>query len=165
MTADVKFTYSVQKEGEWARVLLAGPITEYAKDTLQKLSEESVTQCILDLGKVSFANSAGIRDWAYMLKDFRSGRTVVFENVPDELVRTMNMVLGFRQGLPVRSVQRIFCCDSCNHDFLVSLSLGTDYFEQVIPAPMNRPCPRCQKIVPALDAEDDFFMFLTEGAA
>jgi anti-anti-sigma regulatory factor len=159
-----EFTYERKDEGAWTRFVLAGPVTEYAREALRRLAAEKAGQAVLDLRGVPFANSTGIRDWAYMLKEFKNGKTVVFEHVPDEIIRTMNMILGFRQSIPIRSLFRMYCCDSCNHEFRRTMIMGRDYDTNRLPTAKKLPCESCGQEASPPDPDEDFFMFLTEAA-
>ncbi len=160
MTPPKQLEFSSAPEGLGVRIKLAGPLTEEAKPTLDKLLKSAPATVILDFGAVTFLNSVGIRDWSHFLRGFKEKRQVVFDRLPDEVVRTINMVLNFRGKLPVKSVLRTYGCDHCGHEQERHLVEGKDYFPGVVPELPSCPCPQCGKEAEAFDSDQEFFQFL-----
>lgn len=158
------FSYKIQKEGEWSRILLGGPITEFAKSQLERLCSEAGAKCILDLGAVTFVNSCGIRDWSHFLKVLKKNRDLEFDFVPDEIVRTMNMMIVFRQDLPIRSVIRMYECEKCQSESSVLLSNGKDFQVNQVPKIAPVKCASCGSLCQPFESDEDFFMFLMPAA-
>ncbi len=148
------------REGDWQRLLFFGPITEEAKPLFTSWLSKLTPKVVLDLSGVTYLNSCGIRDWSYFLKTLKTGREVVFDKLPDEVVRTMNMVSNFHGKVPVRSVYRAYGCDHCGHEQMEFFSEGKDYVRGQLPTPPPRNCAKCGKASASFETDEEFFQFL-----
>ena len=151
---------TTQEDGSWQRLAVTGPINEDAKAVLMPLTTAAGPRCILDMGGVTQVNSIGIRDWSHFLKALKTGRELVYERVPDEVVRTMNMVTNFQGRLVVRSVFRDYACPHCDHEQTELFEMGKDYEIGKIPSLPAAACKSCGKEAEPTEPDDVYFSFL-----
>ena len=148
------------QDGSYQRLAFVGPLNEDAKTVLTPLAAAAGPRCILDMGGVTQVNSIGIRDWSHFLKVLKTGRELVYERVPDEVVRTMNMVTNFQGRLTVRSVFREYACTHCDHEQTEVYELGRHYELGTVPSLAPVSCKSCGKVTEPVEPDDVYFSFL-----
>jgi hypothetical protein len=147
-------------EGGWERLLFTGPLNEDAKTVVMSLLDTAGPRCILDMGGVTFINSIGVRDWSYFLKQLKPNRELAYDNVPDDVVRSMNLMTNLQGNLPVRSVIRDYICPHCNHEQHERFEAGKDYTPGSVPTTAPRACAQCGNESEPCEPDHMFFQFL-----
>lgn len=128
-----------------------------------------VTELIVDLARVTYINSIGVKQWVVWTGKLPKDCKVKLLNCPFVIVSQAATVVGFMTpNMTFESIRMPYSCDSCNHEDTVLATRGNDFFYSSRIAPKSfkvaehLPCPKCRK--PTL--EPDFlveraFTFLT----
>ncbi|MCB0407378.1 MAG: hypothetical protein KDD34_04180 [Bdellovibrionales bacterium] len=90
---------------------------------------QGVKKLIIDLEKVNYINSVGIKNWITWTRKIPEDCDVLLRNVLPSVVNQINVVVGF---LPPRStlesIQVPYYCDTCNKEESLLYQLGQHYF-------------------------------------
>ncbi len=126
-----------------ARVI--GPVGETTP--LFELRVDTKTELRLDLSKMSFITSVGVKNWiAWNLKIPASSRLSLID-CPFVIINQINTVHGFLPaGSEVKSFYAPFVCEKCGAEASHRLELGVHY--DYVPVGHRHllpefPCPKC----------------------
>lgn len=130
-----------------ARVV--GPMGETTP--LFDLRVDNQTEVHLDLSKMTFITSVGVKNWiGWTMKMPASSRIVLCE-CPYVIINQINTVHGFLPaGSEVKSFHAPFACEKCGTEVSHRLELGKDYdyvpvgHRHLVP---ELPCPKCGEIL------------------
>lgn len=106
-----------ETDGNQLKLTFVGSITVTASFPVIKPGQ--FTQVTLDLDKVTYINSAGVRRWMLwnwnIEKDFNSKTVFFVDRIPSLLVKQTAMIRGFfpRQAVP-RTVYASYYCSACD---------------------------------------------------
>lgn len=146
-----------------ARVL--GPIGEHTP--LFDLRVDPRTEVRLDLSKMSFITSIGVKNWiSWVLKLPASSRLSLID-CPIVIINQINTVHGFLpKGSEVKSFHAPFVCEACETETSFRLELGRHY--DYVPVGQRQelpefPCPKCgEPLEPDFDP-GRYLRFLERG--
>jgi len=116
---------------------------------------------ILDLEKVAFINSLGVRDWIRMMASLDRAKVAVeLRRVCEPLVQQLNMILAARGDAAVTSFFAPYACDHCGRED--SLLVDAVRFRDDLVAGHAPPqtCPECGSQMSFNDFPERYFSFL-----
>jgi hypothetical protein len=138
----------ILKNGTIYEFVIEGSLGEGSPLFEQKLAD--ATQINLDVEKLSYINSVGVKTWIYWVTQLPPKAPFVLKKAPLLIVNQASMVMGFLppQG-QIESFFAPFICPKCDTDATHLLTQGKDYERSASgkPAVINLPkvlCPKCQ---------------------
>lgn len=148
------------KTGSTLNVSLEGAIGE--STPMFTLPLDGTKEINLDLGKVTYINSIGVRQWIIWTMKIPRDCKVKMVNCPFVFASQASMVMGFlTPNMTIESVRLPYACESCAFEESYLASRGKDYeypagpgISSKVMIPEQRECPKCKK--PELDP--DFFV-------
>ncbi|HEY4244713.1 MAG TPA: hypothetical protein VGM88_33090 [Kofleriaceae bacterium] len=117
---------------------------------------------VLDLEKVTFINSLGVRDWIRMMAALDRAKTAVeLRRVCEPVVQQLNMILAARGDAAVASFFAPYACDSCGRE--ESMLVDAVAFHDTLVAGVAPPqtCPECGSKMSFNDFPERYFSFLS----
>jgi hypothetical protein len=115
-----------KREGKTLMVELIGYIGE--NSPLFDLSLFKIEKLVIDLGKVSYINSVGIKNWILWSRKIPKECQLTLFRVPPSIVNQINVVAGF---LPthavVESILVPYYCDTCSKEDTIVYEKGKHY--------------------------------------
>ncbi len=113
-----------------------GPLPELA----QHLPPGDV---VIDTSKVTFVNSAGMREWVRLLRALRDQGGITLEGLADVLMVHMNVLAECKGMARIVSFYASYACDACGYECaqLVEAVANLDAL-RALRAP-RLPCPEC----------------------
>jgi anti-anti-sigma regulatory factor/rubredoxin len=122
---------------------------------------------ILDMAKIRFINSCGLRNWIQWLKTIPPATQVVFRNCPKVIVDQMNILNGFiPPGAVVESFYIPYYCESCGHEEHQLAERGKTFKEHLenkeawSQFPEHILCPQCKESAEIGVMPTRYFSFL-----
>jgi len=154
----------VKVTGTKHELFLEGPISE--KTTIYDYNLKNATEVVLDMQKVTFINSIGVKNWILWTMRVPDVASITLLNCPFVIVNQASMVQGF---LPVRarihSFYAPFVCPDCGAEHVEKLFMGKHYHYvgsekgRSIELPIIN-CPKCKAEMEADFIEAKTFAFL-----
>jgi anti-anti-sigma regulatory factor len=116
---------------------------------------------ILDLEKVSFINSVGVRDWIRTLRELRErGVAVTLRRCSEAIVHQMNMIVEVRAGAEIESFFAPYECEDCGYE--ASMQLDAREHRELL-ARREAPvlgCAECGGSMTFSELGERYFLFL-----
>lgn len=143
-------------------LILEGPISE--KTTIFEHPVKTATEIVLDMEKVTFINSIGVKNWINWSLNLPLTCKVSILKCPYVIVNQVNIVEGFlpRNG-KIESFVAPYLCEECSFETNVMAIRGKDYdyatetSEKYIKLALEMPCPKCRaKMEPDFVVEKAF---------
>lgn len=139
---------------------LSGVIDEHARLHEVVASENRL---VLDLGKITFINSLGVRDWIrFLTKAARDQVSLDLVRVAEPLVQQFNMIVATRTGASVRSFFAPFACDACGLEASICIEVEPNLPALRALQPPQISCPTCQAPMAFNDFPERYFSFLRD---
>ncbi|WP_413560380.1 hypothetical protein [Bdellovibrio sp. HCB209] len=141
----------VKVQGSSYEMFLEGPISE--KTALYDYNIKNATELILNLEKVTFINSIGVKNWINWTLKIPSQATITLIKCPFVIVNQVNIVHGFLPNRArVQSFFAPFICESCSTEKIELLEQNKHYTyaDFANPATVTLPeltCPKCSEIM------------------
>jgi hypothetical protein len=139
------------------KVALTGQIGETLPLYNQPL--KGIKQLVLDMSKVSYISSVGVKAWIVWTVRIPADCLVSMVDVPYVIASQASMVLGFvNSRMKIESMRAPFLCASCGFEEIRPLKRGQDYEyatggnPRSIKIPEKSVCSKCR----ATEAEPDF---------
>lgn len=153
-TPRLRITTSASGEVE-----LSGVIDEHAR-----LGELPLPpRLVLDLGKVTFINSLGVRDWIRFLARASHARTrLELVRVSEPMVQQFNMIVATRAGADVRSFFAPFACDACGREESICIEVAPHLASLRELRPPQIECAECNAPMAFNDFPERYFSFLRD---
>lgn len=146
------------RTGAQLSVSLEGAIGE--STPLFTLPLEGTKEITLDLGKVTYINSIGVRQWIIWTLKIPRDCTVKMMDCPFVFASQASMVVGFlTKNMTIESLRLPYACESCGfeHIYLAMRGVDFEYSASGMPPKVSTPdqleCPKCK----AMQLEPDFF--------
>jgi anti-anti-sigma regulatory factor len=96
-------------------VVMHGQLDERAD--LESFAKQLADAVVLDLERITFINSIGVREWIRMLRALEMRKVrVVLRRCSEALVLQMNMILEMQTGTTVESFFAPYLCEDCGHE-------------------------------------------------
>nr|BFD68170.1 hypothetical protein HAGR004_31920 [Bdellovibrio sp. HAGR004] len=134
--------------GSLIEISLEGPISE--KTSLFDINLQTYKEIKLNLSKVTFINSIGVKNWILWTLRVPKNAKLYLEECPFVIVNQVNIVHGFvPQGAAITSFLAPYLCDSCSHEQIVKLSQNVHYIyasdqsQASIKLPEDLKCAKC----------------------
>ncbi len=138
----------IQKSsGDSLEVYLEGPISE--KTEIFDIKIQNFKNVKLNLAKVTFINSIGVKNWIAWTLRLPTGGKLTLEECPYVIVNQVNTVHGFvPKNTVIASFYAPFLCDECSHEQVIKLENGVHYkyAQHQLPHEVNLPelvCTKC----------------------
>ncbi|ASD62824.1 hypothetical protein [Bdellovibrio bacteriovorus] len=151
--------------GSTIEISIEGPISE--KASLFEASIQAYKEIKLNLSKVTFINSIGVKNWILWTCRIPQDATLYLEECPFVIVNQINIVQGFvPKNSFVTSFMAPFLCEKCSHEQIVKLSKDVHYFytndqsPYKIQIPEDMKCAKCGGTMEADFIMDKTFSFL-----
>ncbi|WP_374033821.1 hypothetical protein ACES2I_14355 [Bdellovibrio bacteriovorus] len=149
--------------GSTIEIALEGPISE--KTALFELNIQNYKEIKLNMSKVTFINSIGVKNWILWTCRVPADAKLSLEECPFVIVNQVNIVHGFLpKNARVISFHAPFLCEDCSHEHVIKLSENVHYKyagDQEGPSlhlPSENKCSRCSAVL-----EPDFIVEKTFG--
>lgn len=126
-----------------------GPISE--SNSIFTASLNGVKEVNIDLDKMTFINSIGVKNWVSLMTRLPPRTQVSLYNCPLVMINQVSMVKGFlpENGF-VQSFKAPYHCDSCRAEEILLAIRGEDYEyassnggEVKVNLLEEKPCPKC----------------------
>lgn len=156
-----------KKDGATLTVELAGYIGETSP--LFEVSLHKIERLIIDLGKVKYINSVGIKNWILWMREIPKECQLLLQRVPPSVVNQVNVVAGFiPPHAVIESVLVPYFCDTCSKEETILYELGKNYTPYSMVAegkvihPEDTHCgkPDCRFSTAVLESK--FFKFIKQ---
>jgi len=144
------------------RVSLQGQIDE--RTNLDDLAVRLERRVIMDLEKVSFINSVGVREWIRMLRSLEDrGVFVRMKRCSEAMIHQMNMIVEAKGNAEVESFFAPYLCESCGYEGSMCLDVGENATQfRAGEAPLL-PCPECNGSMEFNEIPERYFLFLEDA--
>ena len=140
---------------------LFGVIDEHAR--LLEVFPSEHRRLVLDLGKITFINSLGVRDWIRFLgRAAQDHVRLELVRVSEPLVQQFNMIVATRTGASVRSFFAPFACDACGLEDSICIEVEPNLLALRALQPPQISCPTCQAPMAFNDFPERYFSFLRD---
>lgn len=154
---------STKINGSLIEISLEGPISE--KASLFDINLQTFKEIKLNLSKVTFINSIGVKNWILWTCRIPQDAKLYLDECPFVIVNQINIVHGFTpKNAVVTSFLAPFLCDSCSHEQTIKLSQNVHYVyasdqsDSSLKIPENLKCAKCGGTM-----EPDFILEKTFG--
>lgn len=149
--------------GSTIEIALEGPISE--KTSLFDLAIQNYKDIKLNMSKVTFINSIGVKNWIMWTCRIPADARLQLEECPFVIVNQVNIVNGFLpKTARVASFNAPFLCEECSHEHVIKLSenvhytYASDQSAQTLNLPKDLKCSKC-----SAELEPDFIVEKTFG--
>lgn len=150
---------NTERNGAQLNVTLEGPIGETTP--LFNLPLEGVQELNLEMSKVTYINSIGVRHWILWTLKIPKDCKVDLIEAPFVFASQANTVLGFMsERMFFRSIRVPYACEECGAEEMYTAVRGTDFEYSTaghpprVSLPLEKPCLKCT----AGKLEQDFVM-------
>lgn len=113
-------------------------------------SLEGVSELTLDLSKMTYINSVGVKNWILWTNKIPRTCKVRLINSPFVIASQASMVFGFQpKNMTIESVRIPYSCESCRIEIIRLAHRGQDYeyatkeLPEKLNFPLELPCPKC----------------------
>jgi len=137
---------------------LEGCIDEYAE--LPALLARVEPPLVVDLSRVEFINSEGVRDWANLLRAALRLGPVVLRGCSEPMVHLFNMATIAVDGASIESFQAPYSCSACGFDTYELLDVAQDLDSGAGSSPPDRPCAECSGTMVFAELPGRYLAFL-----
>lgn len=132
---------------------------------LKALADEIHDKVVIDLARVSFINSVGVREWVRLLKALHErGVKVIARRCSEALVFQFNMIPQTLEGIAVESFFAPYACASCSAERSICIEVAPHLasLRRAVPPPMA--CPTCARPMEFDEIAERFLRFTTKLA-
>lgn len=157
----------VKINGTRHELIMEGPISE--KTTLYSHDMRGATEILINMEKVTFINSIGVKNWINWTMKIPSMCKVRLAKCPFVIINQANIVHGFLpKHCTIESFIAPFACTSCGHEKLIDLTVGQEYQYKTATEPKFLKLPEeilCNKCGDFMEADfliEKSFMFLNQ---
>jgi|GEM_PF-3048095 len=151
------------RSGSTLHISLEGAIGETTPMFTLPLDETK--EINLDLEKMTYINSIGVRQWILWTMKIPNDCVVKLHNCPFVIASQASMVVGFlTKKMTLESIRLPYACENCNFEEMYFAVRGKDYEYPInghpprISIPEHRECPKCKaaQLEPDLIREKSF---------
>jgi anti-anti-sigma regulatory factor len=144
---------------------LEGRIDEYC-DLGPLLQSKALSHCVLDVSRLTFINSVGVRKWIELMAALAGCRArVTLRGCPPFLVHQMNSIAEVLGTADVESIFAPYECDFCGLEMNHLLDLRTHRDQLLAYTPPRLDCPDCGELMEFGAASDRYLFFLRDLGA
>lgn len=130
------------------KIEVVGPISE--KNALFDMTVGSLTEVTIDLSKMTFVNSIGVKNWMTWLYKVPTSSRVYLYHCPLVMVNQASTVAGFLSEYAfIMSFSAPYLCEKCGAEKYITLERGKDFEYALKGAPswfkaeVEIPCHKC----------------------
>lgn len=154
------FSIESTQDGDVQRIAIQGVIDETSD--LSALGAVSAPKLELVMRGVRRINSFGVRAWLDAIRMVPQSTRVAFVQCPPPVVDQTNMVAGFLGHGEIVSFYAPMTCAECDEqvDQLFRTADCVAHGNRLPPT----PCPRCGRTMEVDDLEEQYLLFVREGA-
>lgn len=154
-----KLSWSLKEEGQTARFILSGTITE--QSDLAPLLQKEAPQIILDLEGIARINSGGVAAWVSFINKLSTPpKKVVLERCSAAIVQQLNMIYNMKGNAVIHSVMVPYVCSSCGTEHQKTVNLDNFNFQEISP---SISCPSCKGNMEFDDIPEIYFSFISKS--
>jgi len=158
-TGRLEIEHETTEERE--QVSFDGQIDERSKlvEFVGKFSSGQVV--IINLEKVSFINSVGVREWIRMLRKLEElGVKVLLSECSEAMIHQVNMIVEAKGDAEVSSFYAPYQCDTCGFESSMCIDVGpNEEMLRRMEAPQKK-CPECEAVMEFNEIPERYFLFL-----
>lgn len=157
-TGRLEIEYTASDSGH--EVVFDGQIDERSKlvDFVEQLSAGQVA---INLEKVSFINSVGVREWIRMLRKLDDKQHAVrLRRCSEAMIHQVNMIVEAKGNAEVDSFYAPYQCDECGFESSMCIDVGS---HEAMLRRMEAPqlaCPECKAAMEFNEIPERYFLFL-----
>lgn len=140
-------------------LILRGRIDD--RSHLEQLSGEVGDRVRIDLERVGFISSAGVREWLQLMRELeRRGVDVELARISEPMVRQMNMIVEAVGPGRVTSMFAPYRCEGCGYEGSMCLEMDRhgDALRQLEPPALS--CPECESAMEMLEIPERYLLLL-----
>ncbi len=140
-------------------VVMRGQIDEGTE--LVGLADKTDKAIHIDLERVSFINSVGVREWIRMLRALKkTGIVVRMRRCSEAMIHQMNMIVEAKGSAEVDSFFAPYVCDGCGYEGSMCLDVAPhlEQFRQMQAPPVA--CPECTQPMEFNEIPERYLLFL-----
>jgi anti-anti-sigma regulatory factor len=150
---------AIVRERDQTLVRIDGQLDERAE--LLALVDQLRGKLVLDLAKVSFINSMGVRKWTELLLGLRQRcPSVTLRQCSEAMVYQMNMIIEARGDAHIESFYAPYHCDGCGHEESMCVSVPPNLAELRDQKAPELPCPQCDATMVFSEIPERYLLFL-----
>jgi anti-anti-sigma regulatory factor len=140
---------------------MQGQIDE--RTDLSELGTRLERLVVMDLEKVSFINSVGVREWIRMLRSLEDrGVQVRMKRCSEAMIHQINMIVEAMGCAEVESSFAPYLCEDCGYEGSMCLEVAANASQfRNMDAPQV-PCPECNGTMEFDEIPARYFLFLGE---
>jgi hypothetical protein len=138
------------REGSRLQLFLEGAIGE--STPLFTLPLQDVKELVLDMTKVTYINSIGVKHWILWTLRIPKDCVVLMVNTPFVIASQASIVLGFATPqMKIESIRMPYTCNNCGAEDLRLITRGREYeyaspgFMRRLDLPTEGSCLKCGK--------------------
>jgi anti-anti-sigma regulatory factor len=133
---------TVNAHGREHLIDIDGQIDERAQ--LVPLAEQVTERVVIDLERVSFINSVGVREWIRFLRALADKHVgVTLRRCSEAMVNQLNMIVDTSQGAVIESFFAPYACAGCGRETSILLEMSAHRVELARLEAPEHPCPGC----------------------
>lgn len=155
---DIQFT----ADGGTLDVIMRGQIDEGTR--LVGLADKVQDGITIDLEKVSFINSVGVREWIRLLRALRKrGAAIRMRRCSEAMIHQMNMIVEAKGNAEVESFFAPYVCDGCGYEGSMCLDVSPNATKlKELQAP-TVDCPECNDKMEFNEIPERYLLFLEQA--
>jgi hypothetical protein len=143
------------------RVELAGRIDESSQlvEIARRFTDGTL---LIDLEKVAFMNSMGVREWIHLLRALSArGVKVTLSRCAEVMIHQMNMIVDARGGAEIASFYAPYSCAACGREDEACVEVAPNVAELRSLRLPTRACPECAGVMEFNDIPERYVLFLS----
>jgi len=146
-----------------ADVVMQGQIDE--RTELVGLADKVSGTITIDLEKVSFINSVGVREWIRLLRAFKkSDTTLCMRRCSEAMIHQMNMIVEAKGNAVVESFFAPYVCDACGYEGSMCLDVAPNAEGLKNMEAPAVACPECKESMEFNEIPERYLLFLEDAA-
>lgn len=158
-SAGQPLSLSVRLVGSERVVVMTGEIDEHAD--LLRVIEDGVREVRINLEKVTFINSIGVREWIRMLREgARRGLHIRLERCPEVMIHQMNMIVEAKGNAEIESFFAPYACDVCGYEGSRLIEMKPNLVQLRRLEVPRLECPECSEEMVLNDVPQRFLSFI-----
>lgn len=142
-------------------VVMEGQIDE--RTELVGLADRVDKRIVIDLERVSFINSVGVREWIRLLRALRKqGAVVRMKRCSEAMIHQMNMIVEAKGNAEVESFFAPYVCDGCGYEGSMCLEVSPNATRLRDMQAPQIACPECSEQMEFNEIPERYLLFLEE---
>ena len=146
-------------------VVMQGQIDERTElvEIAAKVASLTTRAINIDLEKVSFINSVGVREWIRLLRALKKcGASVRMRRCSEAMIHQMNMIVEAKGSGEVDSFFAPYVCDGCGYEGSMCLDVEPNLAQLRDMQALSIACPECTQPMEFNDIPERYLLFLED---